>query len=145
MDGLLIRPATLADALAIAQLCEPLGYPTDLKDLLPRLEDILAKPDEMVFLAAEPNGQVIGWVHAARVTHLESAPFAEIGGIVVDPLSRRNGAGRHLMAAVEAWARECGLREVRLRSNVTREEAHVFYRMSGYQQIKAQYTFVKAV
>jgi len=47
------------------------------------------------------------------------------------------------MQAAEDWARGQGLRAVRLRSNVIREKAHIFYRSIGYQQVKAQYTFEK--
>lgn len=141
-DDLIIRPALRTDAVRLAELCAQLGYSTTAADLLPRLEELLSDDDGMLF-AAEQSGAVIGWVHVLRVCFLESAPFAEIGGLVVDAAARRCGAGSALMAAAEDWARARGINRVRLRSNTIRTEAHAFYQARGYRVAKSQYTFEK--
>lgn len=143
MNDVTIRRAAEQDAPALAHLCAQLGYPTDQDVLTPRLAAILGRPDQAVFVAAAPSGEVIGWLHVLTTQYLESEAFAEIGGIVVDERQRRGGAGRALMQAAEAWAVVQGMQSVRLRSNVIREKAHLFYRSIGYQQVKSQYTFEK--
>jgi hypothetical protein len=45
------------------------------------------------------------------------------------------------MRAVEQWAAESGCAFVRVRSRLSREEAHRFYVGLGYAKEKAQYTF----
>jgi GNAT superfamily N-acetyltransferase len=51
--------------------------------------------------------------------------------------------GRALVERAEQWARSRGLSGIRLRSRVTRAEAHAFYRCLGYQPVKQQLQFRK--
>jgi len=139
----IIRRAQPTDLTIFTQLCAQLGYPTDEAVFSRRFDTISVDDRQAVFAAEIGDGTVIGWLHVLTTMYLESEPFAEIGGIVVDEQYRRYGAGRALMQAAEDWARGQGLRAVRLRSNVIREKAHIFYRSIGYQQVKAQYTFEK--
>ena len=67
----------------------------------------------------------------------------EIAGLVVDAQVRRGGVGRALVAAAEAWARQAGVDDVILRSNVARSEAHAFYPSLGYTLIKTQHAYAK--
>jgi ribosomal protein S18 acetylase RimI-like enzyme len=60
-------------------------------------------------------------------------------------VARRRGVGRRLVDGAEAWARERGLSSMRLRSRVTRVEAHAFYRRLGYEPVKQQLQFRKAL
>jgi GNAT superfamily N-acetyltransferase len=141
-DVITVRRAAAADAPAITDLCEQLGYPATIDDVLIRLDIILSSPIQAA-LVAQSGGRVIGWVHVVRVIFLESAPFGEIGGLVVDSRSRNLGAGRALMRAAEDWARGMGLSSIRLRSGSQRHEAHQFYRAIGYLETKTQITFSK--
>jgi GNAT superfamily N-acetyltransferase len=138
-----IRRAQPADLAELTRLCAQLGYPTETSVFSRRFETIREDENQAVFAAVLTDGRVIGWLHVLTTMYLESDAFAEIGGIVVDELHRRSGAGKALMHAAEEWAKEQGLRAVRLRSNVVRKKAHLFYRSIGYQQVKAQYTFEK--
>ena len=76
---------------------------------------------------------------------LEDAPFAELAGLVVDDAVRGAGVGAALLNAAEAWARSEGFATMRVRSNVVRERAHRFYEREGYERIKAQAVFRKAL
>ena len=140
-----IRIATLDDPGPIAALCLQLGYEADAQALGSRLAYILGDPRQAVFVADLPAARVVGWVHAFIACYLEAKPFAEIGGVVVDATCRRLGIGRRLMVAVEGWARNCGVRSIRVRSSVVRAEAHAFYESIGYCMVKEQYTFSKDV
>jgi GNAT superfamily N-acetyltransferase len=60
---------------------------------------------------------------------------------VVDAASRGRGAGRALVRGAERWAREHGLREMTVRSNVVRAESHPFYERMGYARVKTQHVY----
>jgi len=138
-----IRKAVPADAPRLAALCGQLGYTVTLEEVGARLAAVIDDPRHALFAAAGPDGTALGWVHALVVVYLEAPPFVEIGGLVVDADYRRTGLGNALMARAEEWAAAQGVGMVRLRSNVTRGEAHAFYRARGYEVSKTQYAFVK--
>jgi len=139
-----IRPARAEDAGRVAVLSGQLGYPASEEDIRRRLAAIERDGRGAVYVA-EADGQAIGWVHVYSAPQLESDPHAEIGGLVVDEAHRGRGVGQMLMRKAEEWAREHGCREVRVRSNVIREQAHVFYERIGYSNIKTQKAFRKAL
>lgn len=142
-EDIMIREAKLEDLTAVTRLCTQLGYDADAAGVMRRFMLIADNPTHYFRIAITAAGTVIGWVHALSVCYLESEEFIEIGGLVVDGNSRRQGAGRQLILAVEEWARESGFSTIRLRSNVKRLSAHQFYQQIGYQIAKEQYTFVK--
>ena len=52
------------------------------------------------------------------------------------------GVGKALLlASGEEWACQKGFRELWVRSNVIRTEAHLFYQALGYENINSQHTF----
>lgn len=140
--GLLIRPARLDDAPAIAELCGQLGYPSTAMQVTHRLVQMAGFPFHALFVA-ETGGQVAGWVHVHAYPLPESDFHAELGGLVVAETHRGSGVGKALLAAAEAWAIRNGCSELWLRSNVIRKEAHRFYQANGYENIKSQHTFRK--
>jgi GNAT superfamily N-acetyltransferase len=92
---------------------------------------------------AETGGQISGWAHVHAYPLPEMDFHAELGGLVVAEAHRGSGVGKALLAAAEEWARRNGCRELWLRSNVIRTEAHRFYQGRGYENIKSQHTFRK--
>jgi GNAT superfamily N-acetyltransferase len=90
---------------------------------------------------AEAAGEVAGWLHAATALRLESPPYAEIGGLVVEERRRGQGIGERLVRAAIGWAGERGYAELRVRSNVVRADAHRFYRRLGFASVKTQAVF----
>jgi aminoglycoside 6'-N-acetyltransferase I len=68
------------------------------------------------FLAHSPAGEPIGLAEVAvRVDYVngtESAPVAFLEGLYVSLPHRNTGVARRLLAGVEQWARERGLREL---------------------------------
>jgi GNAT superfamily N-acetyltransferase len=139
-----IRFANQQDATPLAVLAGQLGYPSTNGQLAHRLAEILSRPDQAVFVA-EVAGQIGGWVHVFACPTVESDIYAEIGGLVVEQEQRGQGVGKALMGRAEDWARERGIHEMRLRSNIIRKEAHQFYEGIGYENIKAQFTFRKTL
>jgi GNAT superfamily N-acetyltransferase len=138
-----IRVASLADAQQLASLAGQLGYPSTAGEVAARLREILGDPNHAVFVAEIKDSQIAGYVEAFPLRTIASNPRVEIGGLVVDESLRSQGAGRELMARVEDWARTKGYKEARLRSNIIRDGAHLFYENLGYRVNKTQKSFLK--
>jgi GNAT superfamily N-acetyltransferase len=133
----------LTDAAAIATLAGELGYPSAEADVRARLEDLRGRgADEEAYVAIGDDA-VVGWIHVYRVVLLETSRQAEVGGLVVADGHRGRGVGQQLLRAAESWAIERGMREIRLRSNILRNDAHRFYRSHDYEMIATSYLFRK--
>jgi GNAT superfamily N-acetyltransferase len=63
--------------------------------------------------------------------------------MVVDEKKRRSGVGRALMAAAERWAKSRGVKLLRLRTEISRADAHAFYESLGYARLKTQHVYRK--
>jgi GNAT superfamily N-acetyltransferase len=131
----------VADLRRVAQLSEQLGYPVEEANLERRFTRVTSQPGHAVWVAVGPEGNVVGWLHVHAQWLLESEPYAEIGGLVVDSGARRSGAGRALVALALDWARSEGFEKVRVRSNAQRVESHQFYPAVGFTRIKTSHTY----
>ena len=140
-----IRPIRTADAAALAPLCGQLGYPATQQQVERRLVLLVDRPDQGLLCAESDDGSLVGWLHVQTRRVLESDPFAEICGLVVDERHRGAGIGRDLVTAAERWAAERGYLSVRVRSNVIRTDTHRFYAHLGYAVMKSQITFAKTL
>jgi GNAT superfamily N-acetyltransferase len=139
-----IRPIQAEDAAAAAVLCTQLGYPTEAPAVLARMQQIAGDPNRAVLVACV-DGVVAGWIDLSVEYHLQSAPAALIGGLVVSEAVRNQGIGRQLCEASEAWARGRGVARMRVRSNAVRERAHAFYLRDGYTRVKTSAVFEKTL
>lgn len=137
-----VRPMIPSDLTVAADLSTQLGYPASVADLHLRLDGIAERSTDAVFVAVI-EGTVVGWIHAASRVALESEPWLEIAGLVVDGERRGHGIGRVLLDAAERWGRERGNRVARVRSRLAREAAHRFYEREGYRRLKTQHVFDK--
>ncbi len=141
-----VHHAQLDDAPLIARLSAQLGYPASGEQIRERLASMQAEPDTHgVFVADVAGHGIIGWAHVYMLRSLVSEPRAELGGLVVDEEWRGTGVGRALIAGVEQWARNRGLRALSLRSNIVREEAHRFYEWLDFEKSKTQIAFRKEI
>ncbi|HQU73760.1 MAG TPA: GNAT family N-acetyltransferase [Calditrichia bacterium] len=135
---LLIRAAQIEDSAAIAALSGALGYPADRQVVSRRLGYVLEDSGHLVLVAEDAGQNCVGWIHLFVAFRVESDPFVEIGGLVVDPANRRLGIGSKLVQAGINWAKEKGIGKVRVRTNSVREEAGLFYRQMGFSLSKNQ-------
>lgn len=135
-----IRKIAVEDAESIAVLSEQLGYPLPVAEIIERIKEISSKEDHIAFVASE-NEKIVGWIHAFKAVLLESRPFIEIGGLVVDENFRGKGIGKRLVQSVQQWSVEKNINEIRVRSHVKRKEAHRFYTTIGFTEIKEQKVF----
>ena len=139
---IIIRTAETKDSVRLASLSAQLGYPVDSKKMDGRLEKILKHPDNIVLVACEADC-CVGWIQLSFNLRVESEPFAEITGLVVDEGMRSRGVGKLLVEEAERRTKEKGISKIRVRSNVIRNEAHRFYLNLGYTVEKEQKVFGK--
>jgi predicted N-acetyltransferase YhbS len=144
-DALSVRVIAPADAAAVAELSVQLGYEASPTEIEERIVALLSNVENQVALVACANGDVIGWIEASIVRHLQAAPRTLIGGLVVKDGVRGLGVGKRLCAEVEAWSRNKGFTVVRVTSRSTREDAHRFYLREGYRQTKTSAVFEKVL
>ena len=145
MPELTIRAAVEDDAASVALLSAQLGYPASTEETIERLAPILASDRNAVFVAERSDGLVVGWIHVFVARRVESGPFAELGGFVVQDGYRGRGIGRCMLAAAEAWALARGVRKLRVRTRTTRTAAPAFYRRLGFAWSKEQTVFDKRI
>lgn len=142
----LIRNAVESDFAALAKLGrEAMGYEESMDELVhEKLLKILQKDYERVFVA-ECDGAVAGFVHAEQYELLYYPAMVNILGLAVGDGYRRQGIAAKLMEAVEDWAKDSGIKEIRLNSGITRTGAHGFYRCIGFDDEKEQMRFLKTL
>ena len=103
-----VRPAVLGDCPAITRLNrEELGYDYPQEKTFAKLQACLANPAHAVFVA-ERGGEVVGYLHLEEYDVLYAGHMVNVLGIAVSSACRRQGVGRALLAAGEAWARSQG-------------------------------------
>jgi aminoglycoside 6'-N-acetyltransferase I len=101
------------------------------------MNEYLEGCDHKVFLAARPDGGLCGFLEAAIhpwAIGCDHRPVGYIEGWYVDPDVRRQGVGRALVEAAEAWARTAGCRQMASDTqdeNRTSQNAHGAL---GYQE-----------
>ena len=139
----LIRGATEEDAEALGRLSVTLGYGTEQEAVPGRLRAILASGSNLVVVAEDSTGRVVGWLQAQAVCRLHTGSKVEITGLLVDPEVRRHGVGSRLVAAAERWARGQRADGMVVRSNVKRVESHRFYPSLGFDPSKTQAVYQK--
>lgn len=138
----MVRIAGVDDANPITELCTQLGYKTSKEEVEVRLRRALEDDSNEVYVA-EVDGKILGWLQVAVKQTIESGEYAEITGLVVDKTSRGKGIGRYLVAQAEDWAKKMKQSTIRVRMNVIRKEAPLFYRAIGFKEIKKQSVFTK--
>jgi RimJ/RimL family protein N-acetyltransferase len=84
-------------------------------------------------LVAETADGVVGRLSVARDPHPASEHVADLGLMVARP-HRRQGIGRALMEAAEAWARDVGVRKLELHVFPYNEAALALYEALGYER-----------
>ena len=140
-----IRVAQFKDDQEIAELSGQLGYPSSVAEIRMRLEILLGVDDQVILVAESSGREVIGWVHIFEAQRLVDEPFAEVGGLIVAEGYQSVGIGAALLREGEQWAQGRGLKVMRVRSNMIRERAHLFYQRMGYEVIKSQRVFHKGL
>ena len=131
-DGATLRPAMADDVPAIAA-CAEAAYRKYVarigKKPAPMTADFAAH-----VAAGEAHVLTIGERLGAYIVMREGAGHLFVENIAVDPGRQGAGLGTRLIAFAEAVAREQGLPEIRLYTNVKASENFAFYRSLGFTE-----------
>lgn len=135
-----MRTAEERDVAAIVALLadDDLGAtretPEDLAPYREAYERIAAAPGELLVVAVDDDGSVVGTMQLTFLPGLShrGATRCQIEAVRVAPPRRGDGLGAEMITwAIEvARARGCGM--VQLMSNVARRAAHRFYERLGF-------------
>ncbi|PEK99620.1 GNAT family N-acetyltransferase [Bacillus sp. AFS017336] len=139
---IIYRVASTNDSSEIARLSCQLGYNVQKNEVIERLNKILDHKDHVV-IVAQLEGKLIGWIHAHGRYLIESPPYIEIGGLIVDSNYRGQKIGKILVERCEEWSKTLGYKEIRVRTNETRLETLLFYKRIGFENTKSQKVFKK--
>jgi GNAT superfamily N-acetyltransferase len=102
------------------------------------IEAVQFDPPEGAFLIAMEDGEPVGCGGWRSLVGLDGEPLeglAEIKRVYVAPGSRKSGVATALLGAIEASAREHGVRRLVLETGLAQPEAISFYQTMGYQRI----------
>lgn len=135
-----IRKANMADSTSISILSDALGYMVNELETSQYLDLLLAKDDNVVYVA-ELDNVVIGWIQAFYTIRIESGTFCEIAGLVVGDKYRSMGVGGMLIEACKGWCETINCKKLKVRSNIIREATKVFYIKKGFSIAKTQNVF----
>ena len=130
-SALTVRPATGADAPAIAMLFTDEGYPAGASDIRSRLTHFETPQSRVVI--AEHEGAILGFIAVHALPRFEHDDWIlRILALVVDAGARERGVGRALMAEAERIGTEVGAAFVELTAGHHRPEARHLYESLGY-------------
>ena len=139
-----VRPAHKEDCSEITHLTNQLGYPSTLEKICEIMDLVLAHNDHQVFIAEKEN-TIVGYIHLIQSMRIGSNPFVEITAFIIDESSRSIGVGSSLIRESERWTSSLGFKDIHIRSNIIRQEAHDFFQKRGFQNIKTQEVFLKHI
>ena len=135
-----IRKISIEDAAPISMLSAQLGYTISLPETISNINQLLGSMDNCAFVAIM-EGRIIGWIHAFKSLRIETNPFIEIGGLVVDEEYRGKGVGKILINTITEWCLNRNVNSLRVRCNTKRLETHKFYSKLGFRETKEQKIF----
>jgi predicted N-acetyltransferase YhbS len=141
---LIFRPAEKKDCQGITDLTNELGYPSSFKKVYEILDLVLQHGDHQVFVA-EFNDLIVGYIHLVCSYRIGSDPFVEIAALIVRKSARKQGVGKGLLEETQKWTTDKGYRNIRIRSNIIRAEAHKFFSQKGFVKMKTQDVFLKQI
>lgn len=142
INDIIIRQAKIEDYKDICKICcDDLGYNCSEELVKERLKG-LDKNDERVLVAVY-NSEVVGYLHAQIYKTLYFEELINFLGLAVSKEYRNKKVRTRLVNEIENWAKENGIKKVRVNSGFSRKEAHEFYRSLGYNNEKEQIRFLK--
>ena len=144
-NGALVRSIETRDSHEVALLIEQLGYRRSHDEVAAWINGISASSTTQAAFVACLGDEVVGWIEVSIQSHLQSAPFALIGGLVVKDGLRGKGIGKKLCETAEVWACRRSVSVLRVTSRSTRADAHHFYENIGYEPTKISHVFEKSL
>jgi len=147
-----VRPATTDDVTAIREIADAAWWDTypgvldtdQIREGLANLydadflEQVLEEREDLLFLVAERDGDVVGFASAQQTF----ADEVELYTLFVHPDSQREGVGTALLEAVETAAREAGTERLRTGVLAGNRAARSFFETHGFERAETVTTGV---
>lgn len=140
----LIREMTQNDIGTICPLLHQLGYELSVDEIEQRVAAVMAMPGHRLTVGIIDD-QLVSLLHIYMRPALEKPPEIIVQALVVDSNCRQQGIGKTMMESAEIWAKENGFSSVALTSNVSRNNAHAFYKALSYDIIATSHLFRKKI
>jgi GNAT superfamily N-acetyltransferase len=131
-----------SDLVTLQSLILELGYNVGTHDLEKNIHEINLRGGAI--FVAEVNEEIVGSICMIIDARLAEGVYAEIVSLVVTKNYRGKGIGKQLVNQAELWARKY-VNKLRVRANVTRNDAHKFYKSLGFKESKEQKVLLKLV
>lgn len=115
-------------------------------ELEPDMRVFIARADAAVFVAERPDGSLGGFVEVGARPYADGCDTSPVGYIeawFIDADVRRQGYGRLLLQAAEAWARAAGYQEMASDALLDNTISHQAHLRSGYQEVERLVIFRK--
>ncbi|MGL5391868.1 MAG: GNAT family N-acetyltransferase, partial [Shewanella sp.] len=139
--NIIVCEAKIEKSIEISGLTAELGYEANEENTKEWLSYLLSSEHHCVLIALNEFNVVCGWVVVEKRISLETGFKAEITGLIVGEKYRRFGVGKKLISEAISWAKSLNLTKLVVRSNIQREESHVFYRNIGFNLKKTAHNY----
>jgi len=110
------------------------------------MHELVADPFCATLVAVQANGSLVGFLEASTRKYADgcdTSPVGYIEGWYVDPDFQRQGIGKLLVQAAEAWARENELSEMASDCLIDNDESLQAHLALGYQEVERLIHFKK--
>ncbi len=141
-----IRRATYEDKPEWLRMRQQLWPEAPVEYLNFDLDDKLADPDYVIFVASDTDGKLVAFIEAGLREYgegCETSPVGYIEAWYVDEQLRGRKLGRELVHAAEQWAREKGMVEMASDTWLENEASIAAHLRLGYQEMERLVHFVK--
>ncbi len=143
---LVIRSATDLDKPEWLRMRRLLWPKEDLDGLRTEMDELLADPTTITFVAVRPDGRLGGFLEAGQrkyVDGCDTSPVGYLEGWFVDEDLRGQGVGARLVRAAEDWARSQGLQEMGSDTWLEDEVSLLAHQALGYREVERLVHFAK--
>ena len=143
-----IRLATLQDLEALAQLFDAYRQfyeqATDIELATTFIKDRLNHQDSIIFVALNSEQASIGFCQLyPTFCSVIAAPICVLYDLYVDSTTRKSGAGKALMLAVQEYAANNGFKRLDLTTAKTNLNAQALYESLGWVRDEIFYSYNK--
>lgn len=143
-----IRKAQRCDTCTVASMAANMWCDASFEELESEFQDIVAAPDQAVFLAS-CGGVTCGFAQCdLRRDYVEGthgSPVGYLEGIYVKPEYRKMGCAGTLLSACENWAKDLGCKEFASDCELTNSESLRFHMNTGFQEANRIICFTKTL